>query len=109
MVQIGEDVYARRNHRLTQIMQLPMQDGRGDTPFCPPAGRILQRPPWNPFAGLPGDLRATSKRAPLHALLVSRLCIAHGEALSLFPHWMAAVAQAFDQWIGSWVARDGDG
>ena len=26
MVQIGEDVYARRNHRLTQIMQLPMQD-----------------------------------------------------------------------------------
>ena len=45
MVQIGEDVYARRNHRLTQIMQLPMQDPRravyaflrGDTPFCPPA------------------------------------------------------------------------
>ena len=28
MVQIGEDVYARRNHRLTQIMQLPMQDRR---------------------------------------------------------------------------------
>ena len=22
------------------------------------------------------------------------------------PHWMAAVAQAFSQWIGSWVARD---
>ena len=46
MVQIGEDVYASRNHRLTQIMQLPMQDRRravyaflrGDTPFCPPAG-----------------------------------------------------------------------
>ena len=94
MVQIGEDVYARRNHRLTQIMQLPMQDRRravyaflrGDTPFCPPAGRILQRPPWNPFAGLPGDLRATFQRAPLHALLVSRSCIEHEEALSLFPH-----------------------
>ena len=28
---------------------------RGDTPFCPPAGTIQQRPPWNPFAGLPGD------------------------------------------------------
>ena len=28
MVQIGEDVYAHRNHRLTQIMQLPMQDRR---------------------------------------------------------------------------------
>ena len=28
MVQIGEDVYARRNHRLTQIMQLPMQGRR---------------------------------------------------------------------------------
>ena len=27
--------------------------------------------------------------------------------MSLFPHWMAAVAQAFSQWIGSWVARDG--
>ena len=26
MVQIGEDVHARRTHRLTQIMQLPMQD-----------------------------------------------------------------------------------
>ena len=114
MVQIGEDVYARRNHRLTQIMQLPMQDRRravyaflrGDTPFCPPAGRIQQRPPWNPFAGLPGDLRATFQRAPLHALLVPQSCIAHEEAMSLFPHWMAAVAQAFSQWIGSWVARD---
>ena len=114
MVQIGEDVYARRNHRLTQIMQLPMQDRRravyaflrGDTPFCPPAGRIQQRPPWNPFAGLPGDLRATFQRAPLHALLVPRSCIAHEEAMSLFPHWMPAVAQAFNLWIGSWVARD---
>ena len=94
MVQIGEDVYARRNHRLTQIMQLPMQDRRravyaflrGDTPFCPPAGRIQQRPPWNPFAGLPGDLRATFLRAPLHALLVPRSCIAQDEAMSLFPH-----------------------
>ena len=46
MIQIGEDVYARRNHRLTQIMQLPMQDRRravyafvrGDTPFCLLAG-----------------------------------------------------------------------
>ena len=28
MIQIGEDVYARRNHRLTYIMQLPMQDRR---------------------------------------------------------------------------------
>ena len=26
--------------------------------------------------------------------------------MSLFPHLMAAVAQAFSQWIGSWVARD---
>ena len=114
MVKIGEDVYARRNHRLTQNMQLPMQDQkravyaflRGDTPFCPPAGRIQQRPPWNPFASLPGDLRVTLQRAPLHALLVPRSCIAHQEAMSLFPDWMAAVAQAFSQWIGSWVARD---
>ena len=114
MVQIGEDVYARRNHRLTQIMQLPMQDRRravyaflrGDTPFCPPAGRIQRRPPWNPFAGLPSDLQATFQRAPLHALLVPRSYIAHEEAMSLFPHWMAAVAQAFSQWIRSWVARD---
>ena len=105
MVQIGEHVYARRNHRLTQIMQLPIQDWRravyaflrGDTPFCPPAGRIQRRPPWNLFASLPGDLRATFQRAPLHALLVPRSCIAHEEAMSLFPHWMAAVAQAFDQ------------
>ena len=114
MVQIGEDVYARRNHRLTQIMQPPMQDRRraiyvllrGDTPLCPLAGRNQRCPPWNPFAGLPGDLRATFQRVPLHALLVPRSCIAHEEAMSLFPHWMAAVAQAFSQWIGSWVARD---
>ena len=53
MVQVGEDVYARRNHQLAQIMQLPLQDGRravyaflrGDTPFCLPAGRIQRRPP----------------------------------------------------------------
>ena len=67
MVQVGEDVYARRNHRLTQIMQLPMQDRRravyvflrGDTPFCPPARRIQRHPPWNPFDGLPNHLQAT--------------------------------------------------
>ena len=48
MIQIGEDGYARRNHRLTQIRQLPMRDSRkavyaflrGDTPFCPPDGRV---------------------------------------------------------------------
>ena len=114
MVQVGEDVYARRNHRLTQIMQLPRQDRRravyaflrGDTPFCPPAGRIQRRPPWNPFDGLPSYLQATFQRAPLHALLVPRSYIAHEEAMSLFPHRMAAVAQAFGQWIGSWMARD---
>ena len=114
MVQIGEDVYARRNHLLTQIMQLPMQDQeravyaflRGDTPSCLPAGRIQQRLPWKPFAGLPGDLRSTFQRAPLHALLVPWSCIAHEEAMSLFPHWMAAVAQAFSQWLSSWVARE---
>ena len=26
--------------------------------------------------------------------------------MSLFPHWMAAVAQTFSQWISSWMARD---
>ena len=64
MVQVGEDVYACRNHRLTQIMQLLMQDRRravyaflrGDTPFCLSAGRIQQRLPWNPFDDLPSDL-----------------------------------------------------
>ena len=84
MVQVGKDVYARRNHRLTQIMQLPMQDRRravyaflrGDTPFCPPAGRVQRRPPWNPFDGLPSDLQGTFQRAPLHALLVPRSYIA---------------------------------
>ena len=61
IIQIWEDGYARRNHRLTQIVQLPMRDRRkatyaflrGDTPFCPPAGRVRQLPPWNPFDGLP--------------------------------------------------------
>ena len=43
MIQIGEDHYARRNRRLTKIMQLPPGGRRkasyafqrGDTPFCP--------------------------------------------------------------------------
>ena len=114
MVRVGEDVYARRNHRLTQIMQLPMQDRRravyaflrGDAPFCPPAGRLQRRPPWNPFDGLPSDLQATFQRAPLHALLVLTSYNAHEEAMSLFPHSMAPVAQAFSQWNASWMARD---
>ena len=114
MVQVGEDVYARRNHRLTKIMQLPMQDRRravyaflrGDTPFCPPARRVRRHPPWNPFDDLPNDLQAPFHRAPLHALLVPGSYIAHEEAMSLFPHWMAAVALAFSRWIGSWMARD---
>ena len=66
MIKIGEDGYARRNHRLTKIMQLPSGDRRkatyavlrGDTPICPPAARVRQLPPWNPFEGLPGSLRA---------------------------------------------------
>ena len=114
MIQIGEDVYARRNHRFTQIMQLPMQDRRravyaflrGDTPFCPPVGRVQRQPPWNPFDGLPNNLQATFQRAPLHALLVSRSYITYEEALSSFPLWMAAVAQAFSQWIESWMTQD---
>ena len=83
-------------------MQLPMRDRRkavyaflrGDTPFCP-AGRVRQLPPWNPFDGLPDNLQATLQRAPLHALLVSRSYITHDEAMSTFPQWMAAAAQAF--------------
>ena len=114
MVQVGEDVYARRNHLLTQIMQLPMQDRRravyaflrGDTPFCPPAGRVWRHPPWNPFDGLPNDMQAAFQRAPLHALWVPRWYIANEEAMSSFPHWMAAVARAFSQWIRSWLTRD---
>ena len=114
MIRIGEDVHPRRNHRLTQIVQLLMQDRRravyaflrGDTPFFPPAGRVRQQPPWNPYDGFPGNLQATFQRAPLHALLVSRSYITYEEAMSLFPHWMAAVAQAFSQWIESWVVQD---
>ena len=79
---------------------------RGDTPLCPPAGRVRRHPPWNPFDGLPDDVQATFQRAPLHALLVPWSYIAHEEAMSSFPHWMAAVAQAPSQWIESWVTRD---
>ena len=50
--------------------------------------------------------RATFQRAPLHVLLVPRSYIAHEEAMSSFPHCMAAVARAFSQWIGSWMTRD---
>ena len=72
-----------------------MVAARQDTPFCPPAGRVRQLPPWNPFDRLPGGLQAAFQRAPLQALLVSRSYITHGEAMSTFPQWMAAAAQAF--------------
>ena len=79
---------------------------RGDTFFCPSAGWVGQHPPWNLFYGLPNDLQATFQQAPLPALLVPRSYIAQEEAMSSFPHWMAVVAQAFSQWIGSWMAQD---
>ena len=41
----------------------------------------------------------TFHRAHLHAPLVSRLYITYEEAMSSFSNWMAAVAQAFSQWI----------
>ena len=93
MLQIGEDVYTRRNHRLTEIMQLPMLDRtkavyaflRGDTPFCPPVGRVRQLPPWNLYDGLLGNLQANLQRAPLHALLVSGSCVTDDEAMSTCP------------------------
>ena len=114
MVQVGDDVYARRNHRLTHIMQLPKRDRRravyaflrGDTPFCPLAGRVQRRQPWNPFDGLPSYLQVTFQRAPLHALLVPGSYIGHEEAMSLFPHWMTAVAPVSNQWISSLMTRD---
>ena len=63
-------------------------------------------PPWNPYDGLPSNLQATFQRAPLHALLVSRSYITYDEAMSTFPQWMAAVAQAFSEWVKSWIAQD---
>ena len=114
MIHIGEDVYARRNHRPTHIMQLPMRDRRravyaflrGDSPFCPPAGGVRQLPPWNLYDGLPSDLQSAFQRAPLHALLVSSSYITYEEAMSLFPQWMAAVPQGFSQGIESWMVPD---
>ena len=61
MIHIGEYVYARRNHRLTEIMQLPMQDRRravyaplrGDTPVLSaggesPTAAAVERVRWPP-------------------------------------------------------------
>ena len=79
---------------------------RGDTPFCPPAGRVQRQPPLNPYDGLSGNLQATFQRAPLHAPLVSTSYITYEEAMSSLPHWMAAMAHAFSQWIESWMTQD---
>ena len=92
MILLGEDGYARRNHRLISLMQLPPGDRRratysvlhGDTPFCPPASRDRRLPPCNHFDGLPGDLQPAFQQAPLHALLVSRSYITFDEAMSMF-------------------------
>ena len=48
----------------------------------------------------------TFQRAPVHVLLVSKLYIMYDEAMSTFPQWMAAVAQAFSQWIEPWMVQD---
>ena len=114
MIQIGEDVYAKRNHRLTQSMQVPMQDRRrevhaflrGNNPFCPRTGSVWQLPLWNPYDGLPGNLPGAFQRAPLHALLVSRSYITYEMAMFSFPLCMAAVAQAFSSWVESWILQD---
>ena len=71
MIQIGEDGYGRRNHWVTNIMQLPPGDCkkatyaflRGDTPLCPLAGGVRRLPAWNSFDGLPGILEAAFQRA----------------------------------------------
>ena len=58
---------------------------------------------------IPWDLKrlfAAVQATSLHALMVPRSYIAHEEAMTSFPDWMAAVAQAFSQWIGSWLTRD---
>ena len=93
MIQIGEDGYARRHDRLTNITQLLPEDRRkatytflsGDTPFCPLASTVKQLPQWNPFDGLPDGVHAAFQLASLHALLGSRSYITHNEAMSTFP------------------------
>ena len=79
---------------------------RGDTPFCPPARRVKQLPPWNPFNGLPGSLQAAFERAPLHALVIARSYITHAEVMSTFPQLMAAAAQTLGLWFESSIAQD---
>ena len=109
IILLGEDGYARRNHRLTKMMQPPPGDRRratyaflqGDMSFCPPDGMVGQLPPWNPLDGLPGSFQAAFQRAPLHVLRVSKSYITHHEAMSTSPRWMAAAAQTFSQWIES--------
>ena len=113
-IHIGQDVYARRNHHLTQIMEPVMQDRRkaayaflrGDTPFCPPAARVRQLQPWNLYDGLPGNLQTTFQRAPLHAVLLSRSYLMQDEARSRFLQWIAAAAQACSQRIKSCMSQD---
>ena len=46
MIHIGKDVYDGRNHWLTQIMQLPMQDRRRDV-YAFLRGDTLQEPLWS--------------------------------------------------------------
>ena len=83
-----------------------MPSYKGDTPLCPPAGKVREIPPWNPYDGLPDHLQVAFQRAPLHALLVSKSYITYEEAMFTFPQWMAAVAQAFSQWIEFSMPRD---
>ena len=76
---------------------------RGDTLLCPPADKVWQLPPWILFNGLPGDLQPAFQQEAPHALLVSRSYIRCAKAMSTFPQWMAAAAQAFSAWLESWV------
>ena len=46
------------------------------------------------------------RRAPLHAMLVSRATITHDEAMRLFPGWLTAVSAVHDSLLRSWESRN---
>ena len=112
MVPIGENLYARKNHRLIQIMQLPMQDRRravytflrGGTPLCigredptAPAVEPVRRPPQRPA----GDLSEGTAARTVGAQVVNCARAGHG-LVPLLDGGGGAGLQPVDRLLGCW-------
>ena len=81
---------------------------RGDG-ILPTSKAVSQAAPWSLFDSLPTGLQADLRQPPLHALLVTRSCISHTEAMVVPLQWLVAMAQVHEQWLVVWRNENYEG